>query len=221
MVSQESSSVLRRRSVILAVFYLFFVAGAVWNTTQLFQPLMQFMTPFVLVAIGISAAVLTYELTVRSIAALSAVIVLTFLAEASGANLGFPFGDYAYTDMLGPKLIDVPLTIPFAWLAILIPGWIAAERFLKFKHVVVASVLATAADALLESAADSLDLWHWRDGLPTELNYLSWFVVSYVSLSILKSTAKEKPAHWIVPHLLSMQLLYFALSDAGIRFLRP
>jgi putative membrane protein len=220
LASQESTSDVRRRAAILAGFYLFFLAGAVWNVTHLFQPLMRFMTPFVLVAIGISAAVLTYELTLRSIAALVAVLVFTFLAEASGANLGFPFGDYAYTDMLGPKVLDVPLAIPFAWLAIVIPGWIAAERFLRYKHVVVASVVATAADALLKFAADSLDLWHWKDGLPTELNAISWFVVSYIALWILKTFAKEKPAHWIVPHLLTMQLLYFFLSDAGLRYLQ-
>jgi uncharacterized membrane protein len=162
---------------------------------------------------------LTYEITPRSIAAILSVLLLTFIAEVSGVNLGFPFGDYAYTHMLGPRLLDVPLVIPFVWLAILIPSWIAAERFLRYKHIVVASILAMAADAVLEFAADSLDLWHWKDGLPTELHYITWFIVSYVALSILQTYAKEKSAHWIVPHLLVAQLLYFFLTDAGLRLL--
>lgn len=203
----------------LAVLYIFFSAGAVWNTTHLFQPVMHFMTPFILVGIGVVAAYLTYEVSFRSVAALLSVLVLTFVAEASGANFGFPFGDYAYTGLLGPKVLDVPVVIPFAWLAILIPSWKAAERFLRYKHLVVASILATAADAVLEFAADSLDLWHWRGGLPTELNYITWFIVSYLALAILQTYAKEKSSHWLVPHLLIAQLVYFAFSDAGLRFL--
>lgn len=203
----------------LAGLYLLFGAGAILNTARLLQPVMQCVTPFVLVAIGIVAAFLTYEVNVRSVAALLSVLLLTFVAEVSGVNLGFPFGDYAYTHVLGPKVLDVPLVIPFAWLAILIPSWAAAERFLRYKHIVVASILATAADAVLEFAADSLDFRHWRDGLPTELNYITWFIVSYLAFTILQTYAKAKSVHWIIPHLLIAQLLYFVLSDAGLRYL--
>ena len=209
----------KRRRIFLTCLYLVVSVGAVWNTTRLFQPLMHFMTPSVLVAIGLLAMFLTYEVNLRSMAAILSVLLLTFMAEAAGVNLGFPFGEYAYTQLLGPKLLDVPLAIPFVWLAILIPSWSAAERFLRYKHIVVASILATAADAVLEFAADSLDLWHWKGGLPTELNFISWFIVSYLALAILQAHAKEKAAHWIVPHLLIAQLLYFFLSDAGIRYL--
>lgn len=208
-----------RRGIVLAGLYLLFGAGAMCNVGHFFQPVMHFVTPFALVAIGLLAVFLTYEVNLRSIAAILSVVFLTFMAEASGVNLGFPFGDYAFTHLLGPKVLDVPLVIPFAWLSILIPSWIAAERFLRYKHIVVASILATAADAVLEFAADSLDLWHWKDGLPTELNYITWFVVSSMSLSILQAHAKEKGAHWIVPHLLVAQLLYFFLSDVGLRYL--
>ena len=219
MSSSPENSNNSRRRIILAGLYLFFVGGALCNGVHLLQPFMHFMTPFLLVAIGLLAVYLTYEVNLRSIAAILSVILLTFSAEVSGVNLGFPFGDYAYTHLLGPKVLDVPLVIPFGWLAILIPCWIAAERFLRYKHLVVASVLAMAADAVLEFAADSLDWWHWKDGLPTELNYLTWFVLSYMSLAILQKQAKETNGHRIVPHLLIAQILYFFLSDAGLRYL--
>ena len=214
----ESTAVMHRRWL-AAALYGFAVAGAAVNTAHVLQPAMHFLTPFILVGIGLLAAFLTYQASVRSAAALLSVLTLTFLAEASGVNLGFPFGDYAYTHQLGPKILDVPVVVPFAWLAILIPSWAAAERFLRYKHLVVASILATSADAVLEFAADSLDLWHWKDGLPTELNYISWFIVSYLALLILQTHAKERAIHWIVPHLLIAQILYYALSDAGLRFL--
>ena len=139
--------------------------------------------------------------------------------EVAGVNMGFPFGDYSYTQALGPKLFEVPLVIPFAWLSILVPSWVASEQILHFRHVVVASVVVTAFDAVLEFAAASLNLWHWQGGRPTELNYISWFAVSCVSLTLLKRYAREKAAHPIVPHLLFAQLLYFSLSDMRIRFI--
>jgi uncharacterized membrane protein len=109
--------------------------------------------------------------------------------------------------------------IPFAWLAVLVPSWVAADRILRYKNVIVASVVVTAFDAVMEFAADSLDLWHWSGGLPTELNYISWFGISYLSLSILKNYATEKESSPLVPHLLFAQLVYFFLSDVGMRFL--
>jgi putative membrane protein len=208
-----------RRQLAISGVYVFFLCGALWNTLQLFQPLMKAMTPVVLCAVAIAAWTLTYKLTLRNLAAGGVVIALTFVCEAAGVNLGFPFGDYSYTHLLGPKLLDVPIVIPFAWLSALVPSWVASERILRFKHVVVASIVVTAFDAVLEFAAESLDLWHWQGGRPTELNYISWFVISYLSLSFLKKCAEEKQSDPMVPHLLIAQLAYFALSDIGIRFI--
>ncbi|MBM4159516.1 MAG: carotenoid biosynthesis protein [Ignavibacteria bacterium] len=209
------------RRVLLTGLYVFFVAGGVWNTLRLFESVMTVLTPFVMVAVGVTAFVSTYELNLKSVAAGVTVLLVTFLSEASGANLGFPFGEYAYTDRLGPKLLDVPLVIPFAWLGVLVPAWISSGHFLKFKKVVVASILVTVFDAIMEFAADALDLWHWKGGLPTELNYISWFVISYGCLSLLNRYAKEKVSNPLVAHLLASQLVYFVLTNVGMRFVNP
>lgn len=207
------------KSLALVGFYTFFIAGALCNMLGIFQSVMPALTPLILVLIGVAATVLTFRLSMRTVVAVMAVLILTFLCEAGGVNLGFPFGDYAYTSLLGPKVLDVPLVIPFAWLAVLVPGWVAADRILRYKNVIVASIVVTAFDGVMEFAADSLDLWHWRGGLPTELNYISRFGISYLALSILKNYATEKESSPLVPHLLFAQLVYFFLSDVGIRFL--
>jgi len=207
-----------RRKLITLALYLFFVCGGLWNAVGGAQPFLKGLTPIMFIAVACAAFLLTYRLTVRSVGAVLTVLLMTFLAEASGANLGFPFGDYAFTRALGPKLLDVPLAIPFLWLAALITSWRAADQMLRYKHVVVAAIIATAFDAVLEFAADSLDLWHWQGGMPTELNYLSWFALSYLGLSVLKQYATEKEADPIVPHLLIAQLLFFFITDVGVRF---
>lgn len=205
----------------LVGLYALSVMLAIGNASMQSVFVTHWITPLIMVTIGVCALVLSYRLSSRMVGAVVAVLIIIFLCEASGANFGFPFGDFAFTDLLGPKVLDVPLLILFTWLAILIPAWAAAGKFLRYKHVVVASIVVTAFDAVLEFSADSLDLWHWKKGLPTELNFISWFGIAYVSFSILRKYASEKEPGLLVPHLLSAQLLYFTLSDAATRFLPP
>jgi putative membrane protein len=51
-----------------------------------------------------------------------------FAVEALGVATGFPFGDYAYSGALGPRLLGVPLVIPLAWTWMAYPAWRAAAR---------------------------------------------------------------------------------------------
>lgn len=209
------------RTIGTVALYLLFMFGGLWNAVRGPQPFMQGLLAVVIFVLACAAFLLSYKPTLRNVGAALGVLVMTFIAEASGANAGFPFGDYAFTKALGPKLFDVPLAIPFLWLGLLITSWIAAERILRYKHVVVAAVVATAFDAVLEFSADSLDLWHWQGGAPTELHVISWFAVSYAGVALLKRFATEKDVDPIVPHFLIVQLLYFAICDVGIRFFPP
>jgi uncharacterized membrane protein len=210
-----------RRMLGTSVLYVFFICGGLWNVLRGYQPFMQSLFPIILFAVACGAFLLTYKLTIRNVCVAFGLVIMTFIAEAFGANFGFPFGDCAFTNALGPKLLDVPLAIPFLWLGLLITSWIAADRILRYKHVVVAAIVATAFDAVVEFAADSLDLWHWQGGMPTELNFISWFAIAYLGISLLKRYATEKEADPIVPHLLIIQLLYFFICDIGIRFFPP
>jgi hypothetical protein len=41
---------------------------------------------------------------------------------------GFPFGSYAYSPALGPRLLGVPVVIPLAWTWMAWPAWLVAGR---------------------------------------------------------------------------------------------
>jgi putative membrane protein len=208
-----------RNSRILAVLYAFAVLGAFLNAVGASHVSLAFLTPVTMALLGIVSLLLTYEFSAKSIGAMGGVVILLFFCQALGVNTGFPFGEFAYTSGLGPKVLDVPLVMPFAWLSVLVPAWVSAGRVLRYRNVVVASIIVTAVDAVFEFTADSLDLWHWKGGLPTELNYVSWFGVSCLAFTILEKYATEKEPNPIVPHFLFAQLLYFALTDAALRFL--
>ncbi|MFD0822936.1 carotenoid biosynthesis protein, partial [Micromonospora zhanjiangensis] len=51
--------------------------------------------------------------------------------EALGVATGVPFGTYAYSGALGPKLLGVPLVIPLAWTWMAWPAWLAAVRLTR------------------------------------------------------------------------------------------
>lgn len=53
-----------------------------------------------------------------------------WLAEQLGTSLGWLFGRYTYTDVLGPRLIDVPVVIPLMWFALAMVGWVMAHLLL-------------------------------------------------------------------------------------------
>ena len=218
-ISNMRFTISSRNSRILAAVYSVASIAALLSIAGTSRDIFPVFTPLAMMLIGIGSVVLTYELTGRTVGALSGAIVFLFLCQALGANTGFPFGDFAYTNRLGPKVFDVPLLMPFAWFSLLIPAWVSADKVLKYRNVIIASLIVTAVDALLEFAADTLDLWHWQGGLPTELNSLSWFGVSYVVFTILSKNAKEKELSPIVPHLLLAQILYFAFTDLGLHFL--
>ena len=58
-------------------------------------------------------------------------VLFGFWIEQLGVTTGWPFGDYVYSDTLGPKVLDVPLVVPFAWLMIAHPCLVAARRIAK------------------------------------------------------------------------------------------
>ncbi|MCX6134017.1 MAG: carotenoid biosynthesis protein [Ignavibacteriales bacterium] len=208
-----------RNSKIRVAFYAFVALAALANIFGTPYYSVPLLTPLAMALIGLASLVLTYQLTVKTICAAVGVVLFLFFCQALGANTGFPFGEFAYTSGLGPKVLDVPLVMPLAWLSILIPAWVAADKVLRYRNLVVASIIVAAVDAVLEFTADALDLWHWKGGFPTELNVISWFVVSYLALTILGKYATEKEPDPIVPHFLFGQLIYFALTDIGLCFL--
>jgi hypothetical protein len=220
-VDSDLSPASKRTKSFLPFLYGAAVIGGSWNVVRGFPDPMNVLLPLIVVVMAVAAFALSYSLNVRNLAAVIGTVLFLFLAEVSGVNIGFPFGDYAYASSLGPKLLDVPLVVPLFWLTVLIASWSASDRLLKFKHVIVAAIIVTAFDGVLEFAADSLGLWHWRGGMPTEFSFLSRFGVAYLGISLLHRWATEKTPNPVVPHLLIIQLVYFALSDVGIRYISP
>jgi uncharacterized membrane protein len=133
-----------------------------------------------------------------------------FLVEAVGVATGFPFGTYAYSGQLGPKVLGVPLIIPLAWTWMAWPAWLAAQRLTRSVtgRIGLAALGLAAWDLFLDPQMVAEGYWRWLDptpalpgvpGIPIG-NYLGWLgfaVLLMTALSLwmrgVSSTGSDSP----------------------------
>ncbi|GEM_PF-1204168 len=214
---------------IIAVIYVFFVAGALWNTLGLFQGFMRATTPFVLAGSAVVAVVLTYRRKPSTYIAMGVIFLATWAIEALGVATSFPFGTYIYTDQLGWKVLGVSIVIPFAWVLVIAASDAFVGYFFRRISAVLVALAATVFDFFLEFAADMLDLWHWTTRFPPLSNYISWFVISLAAVLLLRDMTDRRDsaqmpgipvpneALRIPAHLWIAQVLYFCFTFLGMK----
>jgi uncharacterized membrane protein len=150
-----------------------------------------------LTAASLFAFSLTYAIAQhglrRAVAMLMASFAIALTLEYLGSSYGILFGEYDYTDRLGPKLLGkVPAIIPIAWFMMLYPSWATAGYLLtRFRltavpmpavRVGIAASAMTAWDLSLDPRMVADGNWVWRAagpyfGIPLS-NYLGWFVTA-------------------------------------------
>jgi len=86
--------------------------------------------------------------------------VLQFI-EQLRVSTSWPFGEYSYSSTLGPKLFDVPLVVPFAWVMIAHPCLVAARRIGKSWVFLYGGLLMMAWDLFLDPLMVSAGRWTW------------------------------------------------------------
>ncbi len=140
--------------------------------------------------IVLAGAVLAYVLTRRVggrwLPALAVVYALSFLAEHVGTGYGFPFGPYAYSNLLGPKLDGrVPFLIPLSWFLMCVPIWVVVQRAQpgsRIRRIALGALCLTVWDLALDPAMSFLTrYWTWLApgpyyGMPWT-NLAGWYVV--------------------------------------------
>lgn len=122
-----------------------------------------------------------------------------FAAELVGVATGRPFGRYAYSDRLGPRVRGVPLLAAAAWAFLARPAWVVAGRLSNRRalRVPLAAGALTAWDVFLDPRMVREAYWTWPgggryEGVPAS-NFAGWFATGLGVFAIVAALDDEPP----------------------------
>jgi uncharacterized membrane protein len=132
------------------------------------------------------------------------------LVEAVGVATGVPFGDYTYTDTLGPQLLGVPLVIPLAWTMMGYPALVVGRRITAHRVAgpLVAGAALAAWDLFLDPQMVDAGHWVWAPTAGPQLldipagNFIGWLLVATAMMAVLWRWAPQDRTDDRVPVVL-------------------
>jgi putative membrane protein len=128
-------------------------------------------------------------------------VLVALIMESLGVATGWVYGPYHYSNLLGPKFLNlVPYIIPIAWFMMIYPSLIIAERLLKatkpggwhlIKVAAVGGVIMTAWDLVMDPIMVEGGHWVWDGpiatrayfGIPIQ-NFWGWWLTTFITLVI-------------------------------------
>lgn len=140
------------------------------------------------------------------------VAIIGYLAEAAGIATGYVFGNYSYGETLGYKILGVPLTISLNW-ALLLGAAVAVSATIvkeRWQLALIASLMVTLIDVLMEQLAPKLNFWLFEGGMAGIHNYVGWLLVSFMA-SYLAVPVFKKGHAGVSLIVLILQLYFFGL----------
>lgn len=152
--------------------------------------------------LGVKRVVLFFVLTV----------IISFTMEEVGVRTGLVFGPYHYSDMLGPKLSNVPLLIPAGWFMMIYPSWVVAQSLLSDVDVrrpvgvvalaLIAALTMTGWDMVMDPPMIAHGNWIWEQGGPyfgvPLHNYFGWVLTTflvYLAFALTDRSKGDGPAY--------------------------
>jgi len=166
-------------------------------------------------------------------------VVLGWFAEQMGASHGWFFGEYDYTDVLGPRLGEVPAVIPLMWFSLTYMGYVIANLIVwrapvdgspRWFDAVVLSLLAAMVVTAFDLGADpyfvyTLKAWIMveKDGWwfgETVQGFFGWMFVSFCIVFLFRLTLRHTPPlpwspvnrrHALVPVLMYAGFMVFQM----------
>lgn len=195
-----------------------FLVGFIIMFTTLGSGYLWTTTIFLALETLITFIILTKLADLLSVVISTAIIfTASWFIEYWGVNTGIPFGSYTYTHVLSPLIGGVPLAIMFAWFTVTANSLLAARYFLngfsEISAVLIASIFILATDILLEPFASFVNnFWVWSDSAIPIQNFISWFIIGLIFVTILSQLIKWRKVDINKSRLFKIPLLITAIN---------
>lgn len=153
--------------------------------------------------------------------------------ENVGVRTGFPYGHYHFTDVMGPKLMNVPVMLGLAYVGMAYLSWTLARVILGNMHAplignrvlalpLIAASIMVAWDLSQDPVwATILHCWIWLHGgayfgVPVT-NFLGWYLAVYVIYQSFALYLRGRTLNVKRPSVgyWRQALLFYAVSAAG------
>lgn len=143
---------------------------------------------------------------------MSVAFIAGFSIEALGVATGSVFGTYHYSSVLGPQLLDTPLIIGVNWLILIYASGTIMNKVpgAKIVKVVGGALLMVLLDFAIEPVAVKLNFWTWKGSEIPVINYISWFIISFMLLWVFYSLSFKKNNR-IAFFFYMVQIVFFVL----------
>ena len=143
---------------------------------------------------------------------------LAFFVEVAGVHTQKMFGSYWYGQTLGLKWLNVPLLIGANWLLLVLctAGMVQAVKVPAMLRWLLAAVLMTALDWLIEPVAVRLHFWQWQNNHIPLQNFVGWFITSFV-LQVLLHRVRPQLDKWLCFFVFGLQVVFFSVLQITAR----
>lgn len=202
--------------IILAIIYIYFLAGIVWHLIPATKEIVLPLTSYGLYVFSILLLFIERKnFSLISILWFVFIVVTTFFIEVLGVKTGNIFGEYNYSNVLGIKLLQVPIIIALNWGFVLLGIYslvINTKISSNVLKVVLISILTVIFDIMLEPIAIKLNYWNWHASSVPLQNYLAWYLIAFCFSTIgvvFKISIKTK----LISHYIYAQAIFFTILN--------
>jgi uncharacterized membrane protein len=169
-------------------------------------------------------------------------LVVGNVFENVGVRTGFPYGPYYFTNLMGPRILEVPIFLGLAYVGMAYVSWTLArlilgiaERPLTGAQIIIlpltAAVIMVAWDFCMDPVWSTiLHAWIWLRGgsyfgVPVS-NFVGWYLGVYVIYQIfaLYLSGRPVPSASLPAHFWGLAVVFYSVSAAGnllLLFTRP
>jgi len=200
--------------LLLAVFYAVGLAGLFYTPTK---SIIIFLIPYTILMNFVLMMLFHKGWTKRFILISALIAIAGFMVEAVGVSTGVVFGEYSYGSRMGIKIFDTPLLIGINWVFVVYAAYVITRYIQSFWWIkaAIGATLLVLYDFLLEPFAMSYDMWDWAGGAVPVQNYLAWFILSFIFLSLYLKSGIEIRNKMAIPIVFIQSCFFLVLYFGG------